>query len=64
MEYCNKENVINREQYYIDFFKPEYNILQIAGSSLGFKYSSYSKLIMNELKIGERNSMFNKKHTK
>ena len=64
MEYCNKENVINREQYYIDFFKPEYNILQIAGSSLGFKHSSYTKLTMSNLKIGERNGMFNKKHTK
>lgn len=64
LEYCNKENVINREQYYIDFFKPEYNILQIAGSSLGFKHSSYSKLIMSDLKIVERNGMFNKKHTK
>jgi group I intron endonuclease len=64
LEYCNKENVISREQYYLDLLKPEYNILQIAGSSLGFKHSSYSKLIMSDLKIGERNSMFNKKHTK
>lgn len=64
LEYCNKENVISREQYYIDFFKSEYNILQIAGSSLGFKHSLYTKLIMSDLKIGERNGMFNKKHTK
>jgi group I intron endonuclease len=64
LEYCNKENVINREQYYLDLLNPEYNILKIAGSSLGFKHSSYSKLIMSNLKIGERNNMFNKKHTK
>lgn len=64
MEYCNKENDISREQYYIDLLKPEYNILQVAGSSLGFKHSTYSKLIMSNLKIGERNNMFNKKHTK
>jgi group I intron endonuclease len=64
LEYCNKENVISREQYYIDLLKPEYNILQVAGSSLGFKHSTRSKLIMSDLKIGERNNMFNKKHTK
>ena len=29
---------INREQYYIYLLKPEYNILKIAGSCLGFKY--------------------------
>jgi group I intron endonuclease len=27
------------EQYYIDFLKPEYNILKIAGSSLGYTHT-------------------------
>lgn len=40
LEYCNFELLIEREQYYIDLLKPEYNILPIAGSSLGFKHSS------------------------
>ena len=31
--------MIEREQYYFDTIKPEYNILQIAGSTLGRKYS-------------------------
>lgn len=39
LEYCKRESVIEREQYYIDLFKPEYNILSKAGSSLGFKHS-------------------------
>lgn len=39
IEYCNKEDVIIREQYYFDLLQPEYNILQLAGSSLGFKHS-------------------------
>lgn len=39
LEYCNKEDLISREQYFIDIYKPEYNILKIAGSSLGFKQS-------------------------
>ena len=30
------EEATSREQYYIDLFKPEYNILKTAGSRLGF----------------------------
>ena len=56
LEYCNKENVISREQYYFDLLKPEYNILQVAGSSLGFKYSTRSKLIMSDLKKGKKHT--------
>lgn len=39
VEYCNKEDCVKREQYYLDLLKPEYNILQLAGSSIGFKHS-------------------------
>ena len=39
IEYCDKSEIIPREQYYIDQLKPEYNILLTAGSSLGFKHS-------------------------
>lgn len=35
LEYCNPNDLISREQYYIDLYKPEYNILKIAGSSSG-----------------------------
>jgi hypothetical protein len=35
LEYCDLENIIDREQYYIDLLKPEYNVLKDAGSSLG-----------------------------
>lgn len=37
LEYCNREETIKREQYYFDNFNPEYNILKVAGSRLGFK---------------------------
>lgn len=41
LEYCDdKSLIIEREQYYIDLLKPEYNILALAGSSLGFKHDS------------------------
>jgi len=42
MEYCLGKDVINREQYYIDLLKPEYNILKIAGSCYGYKHSQAS----------------------
>ena len=44
LEYCNKEDVIIREQFYIDLLKPEYNILKTAASSFGYKHSE-KKLI-------------------
>jgi len=40
LEYCSKEEVLAREQYYLDLFNPVYNILKIAGSSLGHKHTS------------------------
>jgi group I intron endonuclease len=39
LEYCDKENLLQREQYYLDLLKPKYNILPTAGSNLGFKHS-------------------------
>lgn len=39
LEYCDVMTLIEREQYYIDTLRPEYNILTIAGSSLGFKHT-------------------------
>lgn len=39
LEYCDKDVVLKREQHYIYTLKPEYNILKIAGSLLGFQHS-------------------------
>ncbi len=39
LEYCEPENVVSREQYYLYLYKPEYNILKTAGSLLGFNHS-------------------------
>lgn len=38
LEYCEREKAISREQYYFDLLKPDYNVLKIAGSSLGYKH--------------------------
>lgn len=39
LEYCNSDVLLAREQYYLDLLKPAYNILSIAGSSLGYKHT-------------------------
>jgi len=44
--------ILEREQHYLDSLEPEYNILKIAGSSLGYKHSEESLIKMSEVKIG------------
>lgn len=51
LEICNSNQTIDREQYYLDLLKPEYNILSLASSSLGKLHSEETKLkISNSLK--------------
>ena len=40
LEYCDKDNLTEREQYYMDKFNPKYNTLKVAGSSSGHKLSA------------------------
>lgn len=42
LECCDKNNVIEREQYYLDLFKPPYNIVEKANSTLGYKHTPES----------------------
>lgn len=62
LEYCDKSDLICRENYYINLFKPEYNILQVAGSSLGRILSQESKDKIRASLLGkfsgENNPMF------
>lgn len=39
LEYCRADELIVREQFYLDLLNPEYNILKNAYSLLGFKHS-------------------------
>jgi hypothetical protein len=48
LEYCDKEDIISREQHYLDIFKPEYNINPTAGSLLGFRHSEETKNKISE----------------
>lgn len=42
LEYCNSENLLKREQHYLDTLKPKYNIVEVAGSTLGYKHTEES----------------------
>jgi hypothetical protein len=48
LEYCDKDDVLKREQYYLDLFKPEYNIVKTAGSTLGYKHTPESLAKMRD----------------
>ena len=67
LEYCDKSDLLKREQFYFDKLNPQYNILKIAGSSLNFKHSEKTKaLISKALKgvyIKEKSSLFGRTHT-
>jgi len=51
-----RELILEREQYYIDSLLPEYNILSIAGNSLGYKHSDETIVKIS----GENHHMFGK----
>lgn len=54
LEYCTKEKAVNREQYYIDLFKPEYNLNSTAGSRLGSIHSEETKRNMSKTHQGRK----------
>jgi group I intron endonuclease len=71
LEQCESSSLIQREQYYIDILRPEYNILQIAGSSLGTKLTKETREKMSKAHKGKThdymkdypNPFFGKTHT-
>lgn len=67
LEYCDKSDLLNREQFFFDKLKPQYNMLKIAGNSLNFKHSEETKAkISKALKgiyIKEKSALFGRTHT-
>lgn len=47
LEYCEKLNLVEREQIYIDALRPVYNIAQRAGSCLGVKHTAETRAKMS-----------------
>jgi len=57
LEECSINEILIREQYYIDFFdccKNGYNILPNAGHNLGMKHSDKTKDILRQKSIGNK----------
>lgn len=51
LEYCEKESLIIKEQSWMDFCKPDYNLNPVAGSNLGRKWSNEVKENMRQAKL-------------
>lgn len=63
LEECesNTENLLEREQFYLDKFKPDYNILTIAGNSLGYQHSKESIEKIRQKALGRKHSLIVRK---
>jgi group I intron endonuclease len=63
LEYCNKSDLLAREQYYFEKLNPQYNILKIAGSSL---HTVDTKAIKNKslkgIYLKAKSALFGKIH--
>ena len=67
LEYCDKDILNEREQYYMDIIKPVYNTLKIAGSSSGYKHTQESKdkrsLSLKGKYTGTNSPLYGRTHT-
>jgi group I intron endonuclease len=55
-EYCEPDKLVSQEQYYLNFLEPEYNILMVAGSSLGYKHTEKALTKISEASKGKLHS--------
>lgn len=53
LEYTDKKNVLEKEQYYLDLYKPKYNIVEKAGFTLGYKHRQESLNKMRNFILSE-----------
>lgn len=69
LEYCQKEKLLEREQFWLYYLKPSYNVRPIAGNQLGFKHRPESILKMksviytDERKLNMSKGRKNRKHS-
>lgn len=57
LEFTEKDETLSREQFFIDTLRPEYNILVIAGCTLGFKPTAETRTKMSEAALGRKHSL-------
>lgn len=55
IEYCEIENLIEREQFYIDTLLPDYNTSKTAGSTLGVKKTEEQRAAQSLRQKGKKN---------
>jgi group I intron endonuclease len=53
LEYCESKDCKEREQYFLEYLKPKYNILKFAYSLLGFKHSYINRAKLSETNKGK-----------
>jgi len=53
LEECEKEQLVEREQYYLDTLCPEYNVCKIAYSQLGMKHTPEAREKMSISRRGK-----------
>lgn len=63
MEYCDFNDLIAREQYYLDSLTSLYNILRIPGNSTGFKHSGITLEKFSDMKKGQNHPMYGKQRS-
>lgn len=60
LEYCEPLVLLMREQHFLVAIQPEYNLLKLAGSLIGYKHSEKSKLKMSISKKGFKHTELTK----
>jgi hypothetical protein len=63
LEFCEKNELLSRENHFFQLYNPTYNILQKARSLLGYKHSQESLNKMSESQKGVKHYFYGKTHT-
>lgn len=67
LRYCSVKNLLQNEQYFIDLYKPWFNVSPTAGNCLGIKMSEESRIKISKSKkgvlVGSLNGFYGKHHT-
>lgn len=63
LEFCNVENLIIREQEYLNKLKPKFNICKTAQNTFGYRMSKATKKHLSDIRKGKTTKgMLGKKH--
>lgn len=62
VEECLPDQCLEREQWYLDNWRPEYNIRSLASSNLGFKHSLETKLKIKLGHLGKKKPALTEQH--